>query len=193
MLGVTETSVKTASDEALMLEVRDGQAAKLAVLFERHHRALFHFFCRVTGNREQSEDLVQDVFFRLLKYRETYQPRTSFCAWMYQVARNAHVDSLRKRRPEFQWPEDAPEPVSPEPLSDEKIRRSQEVELLHRALGALPAEKRELLVMTRFQNLKYEEIGEILGCEVSAVKLRVYRAVRALSQVFTELSARRAT
>lgn len=192
MLGIAARAVKTVSDEALMLEVRDGQAARLAVLFERHHRALFHFFYRLTGQRDQSEDLVQDVFFRLLKYRETYQPRTSFTAWMYQVARNAHVDSLRKRRPEAQWPEDAVEPASAEPLTDEKIRRDQEVELLHRALGALPAEKRELLVMTRFQNLKYEEIGAILGCEVGAVKLRVYRAVRALSQVFTELSAGRA-
>jgi Sigma-70 region 2 len=70
--------VETAQDSLLMSRVRDGDVGTLAVLFERHHRALFQFFVRVTANREASEDLVQDVFFRILKYRETYQPGSQF-------------------------------------------------------------------------------------------------------------------
>jgi len=74
---------------------------------------------------------------------------------------------------------------------DEKLKREQEIELLRRAMARLSVDKRELLVLSRFQNLKYEEIASILGCEVGAVKVRVYRAVRALGQIFFELSQRR--
>lgn len=180
------------SDEALMLQVREGQVGKLAVLFEHHHRSLFNFFFRMTGSREQSEDLTQDVFLRLLKYRESYEPRSSFTAWMYRVARNAHTDSYRKRKNEAPWSEDRPEPASPERSADDSLQKEQEVALVRKALAALPVEKRQVLVLSRYQNLKYEEIGQILGCEPGAVKLRVYRAVRALGQVFAEMAGEKA-
>ena len=83
-----------------MAEVRDGEVEKLGVLFERHHQPLFNFFVRQTGHREFSDDLVQEVFFRMLKYRHTFQPQNQFRSWMFQVARNVHFDALRKRQRE---------------------------------------------------------------------------------------------
>ncbi|MGH9630676.1 MAG: RNA polymerase sigma factor [Bryobacteraceae bacterium] len=176
------------TDEALMLQVRDGRVSKLALLFERHHRSLFNFFYRLTGRRDQSEDLVQDVFFRILKYRETYEPRTSFASWMYQVARNTHADGYRKTRGESPWSNEVNEPVSREMTIEERLGKRQEVAILRRALAALPVNKREVLILSRYHNLKYEEIGQILGCEAGAVKLRVYRAVRALGRIFSEMA-----
>ena len=84
-------------DNAVMAEVSAGQVARLAVLFERYHRALFRYFVSMNGDREQAEDLVQEVFFRMLRYRTSYDPAQSFTAWMYQIARNAGVDQVRKR------------------------------------------------------------------------------------------------
>ena len=84
-----------------MLAVRDGDVERIGVLFDRHHRMLFNFFLRLTANRGLSEDLVQEVFFRMLKYRQTFQAGTNFTAWMYQIARNAHLDQSRKRRLEI--------------------------------------------------------------------------------------------
>jgi RNA polymerase sigma-70 factor (ECF subfamily) len=130
---------------------------------------------------------------RLLKYRNTYSPKTSFTAWMYQVARNAHIDTLRSLKPEARWTEEMPEPVSPEPRADERLRRQQEVRLVRRALASLSEDKREVLLLSRYQNLRYDEIGQILGCEVGAVKTRVFRAVRALGQAFGELAGERAS
>jgi RNA polymerase sigma factor (sigma-70 family) len=176
------------SDEAIMLRVRDGEVGMLSELFERHHRQVFNYLYRLTASRQQAEDLMQDVFFRILKYRDTYRPRTSFVAWMYQVARNAQIDSRRKYRVETAWSEDAPEPASRERPADEQLRREQEVRLVRRALAALPPDKREVLVLSRYQNLKYEQIGEILGCEVNTVKQRVFRAVKALSDKYEELA-----
>jgi RNA polymerase sigma-70 factor (ECF subfamily) len=83
-----------------MLKVRDGDLGKLSFLFERYHRALFNFFLRSTGNRELSEDLVQEVFLRLLKYRHTFRADSQFSTWMYHVARNAQIDYFRKHKHE---------------------------------------------------------------------------------------------
>jgi RNA polymerase sigma-70 factor (ECF subfamily) len=126
----------------------------------------------------------------MLKYRQSYQPDRSFTAWMYQIARNAHVDSIGKRKFEVALGE---KEFASANMMDEKLKRKQEVALLKQALARLPLEKRELLVLSRYQNLKYEEIASILGCDVGAVKVRVYRAVRALGQIYFELAGERAS
>ena len=184
---------ETRADNVLMQKVRDGDLAKMAVLFERHHRALFRYFARLTGNREFSEDLVQDVYFRMLKYRHTYRDGNLFTSWMYQVARNAHLDGVQKRKGESPLPEQMEEPVSAAPDPSEILRRRQDLGLLRRALAALPTEKREVLVLSRFQNLKYDQIADILACDVGTVKVRVYRAIKALSQIFFELAGEKAS
>ena len=173
-----------------MQGVREGDLGALAVLFERHHRSLFSYFVHVNGNRDLSEDLVQDVFFRMLKYRQTYKADRSFTAWMYQIARNAHVDSIQKRKFEVGLGE---REFASANTMDENLKHKQNVALLRQAMARLPLEKRELLVLSRFQNLKYEEIAGILSCDVGAVKVRVYRAVRALGQIFFELSGEKAS
>jgi len=189
---------ETRADNVLMQKVRDGDLAKMAVLFERHHRALFRYFLRLTGNREFSEDLVQDVYFRMLKYRHSYRDGHPFTSWMYQVARNAHLDGAQKRKGEAplfeaRHEDHMPEPASAEPDPSEILRRRQDLGLLRRALAALPVEKREVLVLSRFQNLKYEQIADILTCDVGTVKVRVYRAIKALSQIFFELAGEKAS
>src|SRR5215510_2868326 len=88
------------TDENLMLAVRAGDVSQLGLLFDRHHRALFDFFARMTGSRAIAEDLVQDVFFRILKYRATFRADSRFKAWMFHIARNARVDYYRKHHTE---------------------------------------------------------------------------------------------
>jgi len=168
------------SDEELMSQVRNGIGEMLGVLFERYHVPLFNFYLRLTGDRPMSEDLVQEVFFRILKYRHSYRTDTGFRAWMYQIARNVRFDHLRKRRPETSW-----EPsMSPAVEPADTAQQSQESALLHRALLHLGEDKREVLVLSRFQDLKYEEIALLLGCEVGTVKTRVHRALQDLRQIF---------
>ena len=175
-----------------MAQVGAGEVAKLAVLFERHHRALFRYFVAMNRNREISEDLVQDVFFRMLQYRTSYHPKQSFTAWMYQIARNSNIDQAHKRRGEVvgieEFNERRPEPASPAPGPEERAAKVQDLALLKRALDRLPPEKREILVLSRFQRMKYEDIAAVLGCEPGAVKVRVYRAMRALEEIYFALA-----
>jgi RNA polymerase sigma-70 factor (ECF subfamily) len=119
---------------------------------------------------------------------------------MYQIARNLNNDRAQRRKGELQLvtadgeEESTPnEPRSGEIGAEEALRKKQEVVLLKRALERLPGDKREILVLSRFQDLKYEEIARILGCEIGAVKVRVYRAVRALSEMYQQVAGERAS
>src|SRR5262249_26352534 len=159
-----------------MLSVRDGDAGNLGVLFERHHRNLFNFFLRLTGIRTVAEDLVQEVFFRILKYRLAYRETSQFLPWMYQIARHVRFDHLKKKRDEVPL-EGEQERMSGGEMPGAELESREEAALLRRALDRLSPEKREVLVLSRFQHLRYEEIGRLLGCEVGAVKVRVFRAV----------------
>jgi RNA polymerase sigma-70 factor (ECF subfamily) len=175
-----------------MQQVRDGSVGKLSLLFDRHHKPLFRFFLHLTGSREASEDLVQEVFFRILKYRHTFQAGTSFRAWLYQVARNAHIDHTGKHKLEIAMPENV-EFMGAGKLPDESLWLKQDAQLLRRALAELSIEKREVLVMSRYQDLKYDEIAGILKCEVGTVKVRVYRALRELGDRFFAMRGERAS
>ena len=177
----------TLADEELMFHVRNGTGEMLGVLFSRYQSPLFNFYCKLTGNRALSEDLVQDVFFRILKYRQTYKPGTSFKTWMYQIARNARVDNMRKQKPQVEI-EDSLLPVV---MPADRAQQTQETALLHKALMMLPEEKREILVLSRFQELKYEEIAKMLGCQPNAVKVKVFRALKDLREAYQQLEAAR--
>ena len=178
-----DQAMKLAPDEDLMLEVRNGAGETLGVLFDRYHSPLYNFYSKLTGDRTLSEDLVQEVFLRILKYRQSYQPGTPFRAWIYQIARNARVDHYRKTPRHITFEPEMVPPVMPK----DTAQKSEEVELLHRALMQMPEEKREILVLSRFQELKYEEIARLLGCELGTVKTRIHRAIQELRQIFKQL------
>ena len=175
------------TDEELMLAVRDGDLAKLGPLFERHHLALFDFLSRMTGNPTAAEDLVQDVFVRILKYRSTYRDDGRFETWLFRIARNARADYFRRHR-------------AVEPLADDVLERpetslgpARQLELgrdvvrVRRALLMLPDEKRELLVLARYRDMRHEQIASLLGVDVGTVKVRLHRAIRELRDIFLRL------
>jgi len=173
-----------APDEDLMLQVRNGAGEMLGVLFDRYQTPLFNFYAKLTGDRALSEDLVQEVFLRILKYRQSYRPGTPFRAWVYQIARNARIDHFRKFPRERTFEPEMLPPVTPKDSAQEQ----QEVELLQRALRQLPEEKREILLLCRFQELKYAEIAGLLGCELNTVRTRIHRALQDLRKAFHRLA-----
>ena len=180
-----DQAMKLAPDEDLMLEVRNGAGETLGVLFDRYHTPLYNFYSKLTGDRTLSEDLVQEVFLRILKYRQSYQPGTPFRAWIYQIARNARIDHYRKTPKHITF---EPE-MAPAVMPKDSAQHSEEAELLHRALMQMPEEKREILILSRFQELKYDEIARLLDCELGTVKTRIHRAIQELRQTFRQLES----
>ena len=178
------TEFEGPSDRELMGEVKEGDLGRLGELFERHHLRLFNFFLRLTRERSAAEDLVQEVFVRMLKYRTTFKSDAEFTPWMFRLARNAATDLWRARPKELPVEENAPEPVADLPHPADELEQSDRRRRLAKALDRLPAEKRELLLLARFSEMRYDEIGELLGVSVGAVKVRVHRAMKDLKSAF---------
>src|ERR1700759_4883158 len=84
------------SDNSLMLKVKSGDLDKMALLFQRYHRPLYGFLYHMTGQREASEDMVQNVFYRMLRSRHTFTGDGEFKTWMYHLARNVVKDHYKK-------------------------------------------------------------------------------------------------
>jgi RNA polymerase sigma-70 factor (ECF subfamily) len=173
-----------------MRRVQAGETAQLAQLFERYHLPLFRYLLHLTGNRAFSEDLVQECFLRVLKYAASYDSSFPFQVWLYRMARNAYFDARHKHRFEVTGSEIA-EIRSPEPIADELLVRKEDTVLLQEALEKLSEDRREVLVLSRFHNLRYEDIAVILKCEIGTARVRVYRALKELREKFCELRGER--
>jgi RNA polymerase sigma-70 factor (ECF subfamily) len=181
--------VDSTSDNALMLKVKEGDLDKLGLLFERYNQRLYRFFYRMTRRRDISEDLVQGVFERILKYRHSYTNNGSFATWIFQIARNLQIDHYKSNQNNeelgdfIDWDELEGESLESEKEQPEKDQLKQ----LQQALDQLDDTKKQTLVLSRFEGFKYKEIAEIMNCTESAVKVRIFRAINELEVLIKEL------
>jgi RNA polymerase sigma factor (sigma-70 family) len=180
--------VAETGDSQLMRQVRDGRTGALATLFERHHARVYRFCLRMTGNRQTSEDLVQDVFMRMLKYRATFKNDSELMPWMFGIARNACVAHLTRRISVETIAEEDIEQRPSEGAADADPHGEEQADLIRRALLALPVERREVLLLSRYEFKTYEEIAGALGCSVGAVKVRAHRAIKQLREIYLGLA-----
>lgn len=179
------------NDNSLMIKVRDGDVDKLGLLFERYKRPLYGFFYGMNRDAELCEDLVQNVFVRILKYRYLFRGEGDFKTWMFHIARNVNHDHFRKNKINAKDSLDSWEERlgSPDNRSTQ-FQAEEEMLLLSMAMDKLPVDKREILLLSKYQEKKYKEIGEILGCSESAVKVKVFRALQELKEVYRKLEAK---
>ncbi|GAB3953715.1 sigma-70 family RNA polymerase sigma factor [Spirosoma harenae] len=169
-----------------MLQVKAGRIDTMGLLFERYNRPLFGFLFHMTGQREASEDMVQTVFYRMLKYRHTFTGEGEFRSWMYHLARNVLVDHSKQNKRSSQQYDltDVAEKIGGGQTADEQFQKNQELETLHRAMAKLSEDNREVLVLSRFQELKYEEIARVLNTTEGAIKVQVHRAMNELRKIY---------
>lgn len=181
--------VASRSDHALMLAVRSGELDALGELFERHHRPLFGFLIKLTGHRSAAEDIAQVVFERMLKYRHTYRDEGNFAPWMYQLARRCASDHFRKSAaaPAHHDPADLQDHADETPHAGDHATRNDDHALLRSALKRLHHDDREVLLLSRFQELSFAEIAGILECSVGAAKVRAHRALHELRAIYFKL------
>ena len=171
-----------------MTKVKEGDLDKLGLLFERYKKPLFGFFYGLNRDGELSEDLVQNVFFRILKYRYLFRGEGDFRTWMFHIARNVNNDHFRKNKLNAK---ESIETWQDRLGSDEnrstEMQQDEEMQILSMAMDRLPEDKREILLLSKFQDKKYKEIGEIMGCTEGAVKVKVFRALQELKEVYKKL------
>jgi RNA polymerase sigma factor (sigma-70 family) len=172
-----------------MLKVKNGDINKMGLLYERYNRMLFRFLFNMTRQKELSEDMVQNVFLRMLKYPDGFMGFGEFKTWMYHIARNTVYDHFRKvkRTPAHSDLANLEERIESEQLTDAQIQKEQELKILETAMDKLTDENRELLILCRFQELKYHEIAKILNTTEGAIKVRVHRALSQLKDNYLKI------
>ena len=173
--------MKELTNEEVMTAVANGNLDMLKILFERHHVHVFNFLYKMCGNRVLSEDLTQEVFYKLMKYRTSYN-KGNFISWLFTIARNSLKTHFRRNK-------EIHEDLSTVDfkLSAEEENNDEVYSQLQMALGKLNTSDRELIVLNRFQEIKYNEIAEIIGSTPGAVKTKVHRAIQKLKAIyFTE-------
>ena len=193
--SIVATTSPHHTDHELMLAVRDGELDALGELFERHHGPLYGYLAKHTGDRLAAEDIVQTVFQRMLKYRHTYRDDGSFTAWMYHLARRCAADYFRKHNatPAATDPANLQDFADAGPLASDQAGTSDDHVFLHRALNRLDRDDREILLLSRFQELSFAEIAGILECSVGAAKVRAHRALRELRDIYFQLQKEKTT
>ena len=173
-----------------MQAVKDGDIGELSYLYRRYHLRLLGYFLKLSGNREMSEDLVQETFWRILRYRKSYKSGQTFRAWMFQIGRNLFYNQMTRGQAGkvVSMAEMPVEAQSKDPLPDRTAEDRERAALLKTALDQLPEDKKEILILSRYEKLTYAEIGDILGCSEGAVKVRAFRAMEQLRIEFKSLN-----
>ena len=168
-----------------MERVKDGYLSDLSALFDRYHLKLYNFFLKLTLDPAASEDLTQNLFYRIIRYRHTFEGTTgSYKSWMYQIARNVHIDFCRQQRKysdRFSLKDGEFADLLP---GCEAAYQEEDFQRLDQALLQLQPDQREVLVMSRFQGLKYGEISRIRNSSVAAIKVQVHRAILQLRNLY---------
>jgi RNA polymerase sigma-70 factor (ECF subfamily) len=174
-------------DREIMLMVKDGDVHKLGLLFDRHAQGLFNYFQLQVRERFKSEDLVQNVFYKILKYRHTFKEGADFRVWMYAIARNEKVNFFKTNR------------VSDEEVDSEQtdensdnpenaLASKADKKHLTRALERMSPDNRELLILSKYTGLPYSQIAEMFECTVGAIKVRIFRAMQELKAQFINIA-----
>ena len=171
-----------------MIAVKEGDLDALSPLFEKYHVKLYNFFLRLTHQRETSRDLTQNVFSRILQYRTSFNEKHQFKSWIYQLARNVHIDHYNKNRHWASDYDDTENLAGIDRDAHEEMEDSERKEILMEAIGQLPIDQKEVIELSRFQGLKYEEISKITGSSVPAVKVKVHRAIKRLKEIYFQIA-----
>lgn len=180
------------NDNVLMLKVKSGELDKLGLLFTRYGKNLYGFYFRSTRDADLSEDLVQDVFERVLKYRHTYRGDGQFITWLYHLARNVMADHYKKVKKNAAKADlGKQEHKIAEHLSEDVYKKENDLQVLELALDYLSEDKKELILLSKFQGMKYREIAILLNCTEMNVKVKVFRAIQDLKDVFFNIQSKK--
>lgn len=192
------TDPTTPSDEALLARYRRGEVEAFRTLVRRHQRPLYNFALRQVRTPSTAEDIVQDVFVRIVQNVETFKEESRFTTWAYTIARNLCIDHLRKRvhrrhasLDAANGPDSDAAPLgervpASRPPPDRNVIGRQLQGHIAAAVEALPEDQREVFLMRQVGELPFKEIAEIIGVSENTVKSRMRYALERLQTALEE-------
>jgi RNA polymerase sigma-70 factor (ECF subfamily) len=176
-----------------MQQYLEGDARAFRTLMERHSSKVYNFLIRSLGRRDLADDLLQEVFLRIVRRAGTFRGQAKFTTWMYTIARNLIIDHARRQRHRRTVALDAPARAgdadgdtrldrTPDrgPTPDRLAEGARFSGRLETALGALPEDQRDVFLMREVEGLKFREIAEVVGIPINTVKSRMRYALESL-------------
>lgn len=172
-----------ALDVSLMLRVRDGDFEAFEQLVGIHQRAVVGTVAKMLGGPSDAEDIAQQVFIRVWKSAARYEPQARFTTWLFTIARNLVFNEVRRRQRKPTVSVEEREETTHRVVEDERgsspdadlIQSELEV-AVDRAIESLPEKQRLAVILRRYEEMPYEEIGKVLSMSVPAVKSLLFRA-----------------
>lgn len=185
------------SDAQLMLEVRAGDTASFELLLAKYRGPLIGYLGRMVGDRARAEELAQEVFLRVYRARESYEPTARFATWLYRIATRLALNSIRdgKRERNQRSLDEEVEGRAVIEAVDLSANREQQMlaecrlETVRLAVQQLPDKQRAAVLMHKYQELDYQQIAGALDCSVSAVKSLLFRAYETLRSRLAHMTA----
>lgn len=181
------------SSTQLMLRFKSGDEASFAKLYEQHQRTVLNIIYRYLGNQSEAEDLAQEVFLRIYRSRERYSPQARFTTWLYRITANLCLnyqrDQKRRRGEALYLTGKSGEEFDRPELEDQRVEAphqglaSEELErAVIRAIDELPENQRMAVILSRYEELAYKEIGLAMDLTEKAVKSLLHRARQTLRE-----------
>ena len=183
-----------ATDEELVAAILDGETTLYTDLVQRYQGRLVNYLNRFLGNVDESQELSQEVFLKVYRALDRYNPRYRFSTWLFRVAKNAAIDLLRKRRlklvpmQRFGFDGETREREFPSEERDpyRVLRNLERRDAIGAAIDGLRDEYRELIQLRHFAEMTYEEIAEFKGMPLGTVKNKLFRGRRMLKARLAE-------
>lgn len=187
------------SDEELMLAYQGSDLKAFEILVTRHQKGIYNFIYRYLGESESSEEAFQEVFERVIRSAASFTPQARFSTWLYTIARNFCIDTLRKgklrKTVSLEDPigNDGEGIVREDRLFDENARPDRDVNTLNltqklvEALNNINPDQREVFLLREKQGLSFEEIAKIVGVSINTAKSRMRYALTALRDEFKKM------
>jgi len=178
-------SIERERENSLIEEILAGRREKFALLVEAYKIPIFNLALRMTGNVEEAYDLSQDTFLKAYKNLGKYRREKPFFTYLYTIALNT-IRNARKREKVRHRGEEAVSKEGQASDPEQDLLKKEEKKKLQIALLSLPEEDRACVILKFYQGLTFEEIADIFGMSLSAVKMRTYRALKRLKESVEE-------
>ena len=180
-----ESALAAAQDLAWMQRVKQGDTEALRELIEAHQHRVVGAVAKMLGDESDADDIAQQVFIRVWKSAPRYEPTAKFTTWLFKITRNLVFNELRRRKRHPTQSLDGTANTDDRPLQapdlrskapDSALLNDEMQAAIQRAIEQLPEVQRMAIILRRYDEFSYEEIGEVLGLSVPAVKSVIFRA-----------------